>query len=594
MDTFNPFSLDLKPRWLARSLESLFSLNKLINGYELRPSTDDVAKPSDKVDEFLDYTVDLLSSGVDVRNPDALETIPDSGPLIIVANHPLGGLEGVAMTQLLRQKRPDLKVLTNELLSRIPEFAETFVGVDVLSDNAAAKNLKGVRTVMRHLSKGGALLIYPAGMVSAIEVSDGWKIQDRVWNPLVGKLAKQYQATCLPCFVHGKNSQLFYLSGLIHPRLRTALLPRELTNKKSQKLSLTVGSPILWRDISELDSIEDVTRYYRTATDLLSMAEKTEVAVSHPPLNDLSREQSKSDEMDQVIESLASYNLLDFKNFSVFCAPYSTLGPIMDEIAFARERTFRAAGEGTGADSDTDQFDPYYEHLFIWDRDGKQIVGSYRVGKAKEIVATHGVDGLYSRSLYKFDKNFIDRLGGAAEVGRSFITPEYQRHPRALDLLWQGIGRWMVKHPEYHTLFGCVSISQEHSKLARAFLEDSLMCNYRAEQEYLNDVRPVAPLKVKNRIWNQAVLQSLSTVTMINKLLGQCDPGKTIPILLRQYIALNGRFIGFSVNHGFNESLDGLIMVDLRRTSQKHLQRYLGKEGSAEFMSRWGVTEDVA
>jgi len=285
--------------------------------------------------------------------------------------------------------------------------------------------------------------------------------------------------------------------------------------------------------------------------------------------------------------------LIRQNEFEVYCASYKELDVVMHEIAVARERTFRLAGEGTGKSSDSDRFDPHYEHLFIWDTENKRIVGSYRLGESQRIMETIGVDGLYSRSLYKFSETFVKELDGALEIGRSFVAPEYQRSTRALDLLWRGIGAWLLKHPEYRTLFGCVSISQEHSAYARAFLKESLMHSFRVEQENLNDVTPLQPLKIKDKVWTNDVLASLRNIVLINKLLGQCDPGKSIPILLRQYIAMNGRFAGFSVNKDFNDSLDGLIFVDLRKTPVKYLQRYLGKEGSQKFMKMWGI-QDVA
>jgi hypothetical protein len=149
----------------------------------------------------------------------------------------------------------------------------------------------------------------------------------------------------------------------------------------------------------------------------------------------------------------------------------------------------------------------------------------------------------------------------------------------------------VAKNPEYHTLFGCVSISAEHSELAKAFISDSMMESFRAEQKFLSDIRPVAPLEVKGKRWSAKALAALSNVVVINKLLGRCEPGKTIPILLRQYLALNGKFVCFSVNKSFNNSLDGLILVDLRETPKKYLQRYLGHEGSQLFLDKWSNDE---
>jgi putative hemolysin len=590
----NPFRLSLQPRWLAATIERVLSLHRLAWVYDTRPNQQ-AEQPAQHADAFMQHTLSALNASLEVNNPHALANIPSEGPVIFVANHPLGGLEGVAMTHLLRQQRPDLKVLTNELLTKIPEFSDVFIGVDVLSKNAAAKNVRGMRQVMRQLQQGGALLIYPAGMVSAINPRNG-QIEDRPWSTIIGKLAKQFEASCVPFFVHGRNSRLFYLAGLIHPRLRTALLPRELANKAQRSARLTVGSPILWKDMAPLPDAEGITAYLRTASELLSYSDDDSQS-DHPVFADIAAPDRSAEELQTLaadLQGLAEFELIKHRDFSVYCAPFDRLGSIMAEIAIARERTFRTVGEGTGQLSDSDHFDPHYLHLFIWDHSKAAIVGGYRLGRTDEIVRNKGVEGLYSRSLYKFEASYIQRFGGALEVGRSFVTPEYQRHPRALDLLWQGIGRWVVENPGYHTLFGCVSISNEHSARARAFLSDSLMQSFRAEQEYLNDVRPVAPLKVRGRVWSNEVLASLSNITLINKLLGQCDPGKTVPILLRHYLALNGRIVGFSVNSGFNESLDGLIVVDLRKTPTKYLQRYLGKDGSLEFLKLWSLEHAAA
>ena len=587
---FNPFRLDFEPKWAARLVERVTALDTLAGYYDARPKSDEP-----DLDQFLDYTLQVLNARFELDNPAALQDIPREGPLVVVCNHPMGGLEGVAMTKILRDIRPDLKVLTNELLARIPEFENTFIGVDVLSENAAAKNSSGMRRIIKHVKAGNSLLIYPAGQVSAIN-TDNWRIEDRGWHHVVGTLTRLTKATVVPCHVHARNSGLFYFSGLIHPRLRTAMLPREMAKPGKAVARLKVGTPILYREIKELKDPHQLTAYFRTASDLLSDIRDSEhtLTYNHPPLNRDDQDQEHSQQLQKQVQTLNRYSLLKSKQFEVICAPYQALGPLMDEIAVAREHTFRLAGEGTGKQRDSDRFDPHYSHLFVWDHEFHAIVGAYRVGIADEIITQKGVDGLYSRSLYEFDTKFIERLGGAVEVGRSFVSVKYQRHPKALDLLWQGLGRWIATHPPYHTLFGCVSISREHSFRARAFLQESLMHSFRAEQEFLEQVRPVAPIKIRNRVWNKEVLQSLSNVTLINKLLGQCDPGKSIPVLLRQYLALNGRFIGFSVNHSFNDSLDGLIMVDMRKTPQKYLKRYMGDSGSAQFQKLWGLDSAIA
>lgn len=575
-DLTNPFQLPIKNRVLAAMLESLLGLKPLADHYERRPI-------NTAPDSFLDYT--LRSLGVDVRveSDRFVAEIPRTGPVLVVANHPLGGLEGVAIAQMLLKVRPDLKVMTNQLLTRIPELRDIFIGVDVLSENAVKQNLRGVREAMKHLRDNGMLLVFPAGQVSAINVKSK-RIEDRPWDRLVGQLVKRSKAVCVPIYVKGKNSKLFYTLGLLHPRLRTLMLARELANKHGWKLDLKIGEPVTPNEIRQLNDEESITHYLRMCTDLLG---HQSAGNGGPGRNQQHAIKRPSAELFHDIHLLEEYRLIEHHEFDVYCAPYDRLGSMMEQIGIAREITFRAAGEGTGNSVDIDRFDPHYLHLFVWDREKQVVVGGYRIGRVDEIVANHGIEGLYGSTLYRFDKEYLKRLGASLEVGRSFVHPDYQRHPAALDLLWRGIGSYVANNPRYHTLFGAVSISRDHSDMARALIAESMLGSFRAEPHYVEDVAPVTPFRVAGKIWTDDMLASLSKLSVLNKLVGRCDPGKALPILIRHYLSLNGKFVCFSVNTVFNDSLDGLILVDMRKMPQKYMTRYLGKAGAKNFMEIW-------
>lgn len=570
----NPCRLPFKPRAVSAMLEGVLGLDRLGAIYDARPSG--TTPP-----EFLKYTLEALGVRLEMANGAALDAIPRSGPLLIVANHPLGGLEGVAIAQVLSALRPDLKVLTNQLLRRIPELREIFIGVDVLSRNATGANIAGIKQVHRHLQNDGAVLIFPAGMVSTF-TRGSRRIQDRPWNRLVGQLIQRYQCTCLPVYVGGRNSAYFYGAGLLHPRLRTALLPRQLANKAGFTLPLTFGHPVPATELRLLKSPEAVTDYLRVSTDALRPSATSARSQAQAVLEMQASPHSPA--VDAAIAALQEFRLIEHEEFDVYCAPFPRLGVIMEQIAIAREVTFRAVGEGTGLSRDSDEFDPHYLHLFLWDKQLHRIAGAYRVGLVDEIVARHGVKGLYSRSLYKYDAAFIRQLGSAIEMGRSFIHPDYQRRPVSLNLLWRGIGSILVQRPTYHTLFGSVSISREYSDLARSLIADTMLTNYRAA-DYDALVKPIRPHRIFNRVWTETMLAELANIKMLGKLIGRCDPGKAVPVLLRHYLSLNGRIVCFNIHAGFNDSLEGLIIVDVRKTDSKTLARFLGQEGLAHFMS---------
>ncbi len=125
-------------------------------------------------------------------------------------------------------------------------------------------------------------------------------------------------------------------------------------------------------------------------------------------------------------------------------------------------------------------------------------------------------------------------------------------------------------------------------------MADSLLKHFNAKPNILSNVKARTPIKIRQKPWSKDSLLALSNIPIINKLLGRIDNGKTIPMLIRHYLSLNGRFASFSVNKNFNHSLDGLIIVDMRNTPDKYLIRYLGKEGTKEFNKKWGTYERVA
>ncbi len=565
----NPFRLPLKPAWLAAVAERLLGLAPLARAYNQRPAATDTAG-------FLDFTLSALGVTVKHRDELAIKAVPSEGALLVVANHPFGGLEGVAIARELLQRRRDLKVLTNSLLLSIAELEDIFIGVDVLSEKAAAANASGLKQALRHIRQGGALLIFPAGMVSAYS----WKhrrIEDRRWNRLIGTLALRSQAHCLPVHVEGRNSWFFYAAGFLHPRLRTLLLARELSNKHGSTIHLRVGR-VMTADDWQVGNADAVTDYLRLATD--SLAQNHRVAT--PRWSPLKPSTDRA-ELRLAIESLQPWHLLSKGDFDVYCAPYSAVKTLMPEIARCREESFRSVGEGSGSELDSDRFDRYYEHLLLWDRQQGCIAGGYRVGRVDRILREKGIGGLYSRSLYRYDQRFLSHLGHALEMGRSFIVPAYQRKPSALDLLWRGIGRYVALHPQYHCLFGPVSVSRQYSDTGRALISDAMLGHFAVDEQVSKTVRPLRPMKAVPRVWSQPLMDELSDMKRLNQVISLTDPGKTVPVLLRHYLSLNGRFVCFHVDRRFNDTLAGLIVVDLRQTPDKYLQRYLGKDGLESF-----------
>lgn len=555
-----------------------FIINKLSSVHVLRGWYDDWLNAAETdVTQFLDFTLAKIGAEFHTLNLESLQALPRDKPLIIVSNHPLGALEGMQLSRLLLRYRPDLKVLTNELLLQFKEFDDLFIGVDVLNPDKQQLNARGMMQASRHLAKNGALLIFPAGTVSVLDVKS-WSIQDAPWKHIVGRLALKYKAQCLPVHIEGRNSWAFYLSCLIHKRLRTLLLPRAMLWQRRKRVTARIGQAIDFSD-TDISTPATATEYLRLACELLAVEKSGAKQKAQPRLSGGIAAQRLASEFAR----LRTYRVAEQGNLQVYNAPYAALGCIAEQLAL----TFRAVGEGTGLALDADRFDADYWHILVWDAEALQIVGGYRAARVSSVLSRRDVTALYSNSLFHYDERFIRELGGAIEVGRSFVVQEYQADPRALDLLWRGLGAMLLQYPDCHTLFGCVSISSRYSPMIRALLTESFLATHGADANMRTLVRPVSPFRYSLRFWTPDTIKALSSIAAINKLLGNSGNAMRVPVLIRHYLALNGKFIDFSVNAGFNQSLDGLILVDLRTAPPRYLRRYLGKTGAIEFTQRW-------
>ena len=572
---------------IETGLEKITGLSRLDEMYQQLPSADNDI-------DFLKSTLELFKVNWQVLDNE-LSNIPKQGPTIIVANHPFGALEGVLMAYILRQYRSDVKIMANYFLQRIPEIRDVFIGVDPFGGKSStANNLKPIREAVQWLKQGGLLLIFPAGEVSHRK----WlqkDVTDPQWSPTVARLIKMTQATVTPVYFHGQNSNLFQYLGLIHPRLRTIMLFRELLNKQGANIIIRVGKTISHSKLSTFDNEKELLHYLRMRTYMLKDAELAKHA--EKKLNHT--KQNGSDKMEPICEApqgsvmcaeIAALppiqKLAEGGNMQVFYATAKQIPWILQEIGRLREITFRDTGEGTGKAIDLDQFDEHYHHLFVWNQDREEIIGAYRLGLADKIVEQFGIKGLYTSTLFKYKRHLVDSLYPSIELGRSFVRCEYQKNFIPIMLLWKGIGQFVAQNPRYRFLFGPVSISSEYETLSQQLLVDFLKYN-KFHQRLARHVKPRNPFRYPMKSsWKSDDFAVVNDIEQISDLVAQLEKDhKGVPILLKQYLKLGGTLLGFNVDHDFNNALDGLIMVDLVKTDAKVLSKYMGLEQTQEFLA---------
>lgn len=544
-------------------------------------------------------TAALKALNVSVRmDASQMVSIPASGPTVVVSNHPFGAIEGIALIDLFTAIRPDVKVVANSMLKVFPDLSQHCLFVNPF-DTAVARreNIAVVREALTWVKSGGMLVLFPAGEVSHFTFLTR-RITDPVWRDTAAKIALKAEATVLPIYFGGRNTIRFQMAGMIHPLLRTAMLPSELFNKQGKVLNLQIGSAINKRKLKRFTSSKQLCNYLRTRTYALEgrIHNQRKPAPRHlaqdPIIPPIAR--------DTLIREVASFSedrcLVQHKQMSIYLIEYDDAPRMMMEIGRLREESFRNVDEGTGKAFDLDEYDRYYQHLILWDHAENRVAGAYRLGPVDRIVATYGFKGLYTHTLFKFSPKMKTRLSSALELGRSFVVPAYQRKPMSLALLWKGIGQFIRTNPQYRLLFGPVTISAAYTDASMAIIKEYFERQLDgAEGRRL--IRPKNPVRLRRfGKWDmESVMQGLSCDDDLSTIIADLEEdAKGLPILVRQYLNLHGKILAFNLDESFSDGVDGLVVVDLLETPIEILRRFMGGADAGEFVAYHAETIQVA
>lgn len=574
-------------RAVERMLGKLLSIDHVNRLYrEVRES----AAP----ETFIEAVLERLGMVVDIDGA-GLAAVPRTGGVMVVANHPFGLADPLLMLHLLRNQRPDLKILGNLVLQQVPESGPYLIPVDPFeTSRSAMRNLAPIRQAITWLADGHLLGMFPAGEVAALSMRR-WGVREKTWNANTGRILQRTQATALPIYFHGGNSAMFHLAGLLHPLLRTALLPKELLRKQRTRLRVTIGEPIPWEDMARMGNPRELTGYLRFKTESLGAARRRHDAPprrphparlplrgQRPPPQPI-RPAADPAAVEAEIAALPPRNrLLATGEFQVWHARAADIPTGLVEIGRLREITFREVGEGSGKACDLDRFDRDYRHLLLWHAPSRRIAGAYRLGLLDEIVPRLGAQGLYLSTLFQIAPPFLRHVSPGVEVGRSFVARDFQRSYLPLLLLWKGIAQFLVQHPRYRYLFGPVSISSAYSAVSKRLMAEYLL-RHHGMPDMAGTIRP----RHAPRWHGTACLEHLperarpTNMDGLSAMIDEIEPHQDgVPILIRQYLKLGGRIAGFNVDPGFSHVLDALLVVDVAQTDARTLSRYMGQEGA--------------
>lgn len=579
---------------LVRGAEALLGVNALHRVYARA-----MTAPGET---FFDRGLSALDRGYAVEAEEETR-IPREGPLMVIANHPYGGLDGLILGSLLTRTRPDFKFLANELLRRIPELDRYVFPVEVFGTAAGARrNVTGLRASLQWLRQGGALGTFPAGVVSHFQWRRG-RVADPLWHAHLASLIRRTGATVLPVWIEGRNSLPFQILGMVHPLMRTGLLVREMLKPRAEPVIVRVGHAIPARRLEGFASDRQMTEFLRLRTEVLARKTKRDGGTKSQEAGRLKHfpgwrpaeramepipPAAQAEDLAAEIERLPEDTLMvSHGPYRVYVATAGQIPQVLLELGRLREETFREVHEGTGRARAIEPCDRYYRHLFMWHEEDQQIVGAYRLGLTDEILSRHGPKGLYTTKLFHIGPQFHERLGPSIELGRSFIRARYQRQHHSLAMIWRGIGAFLVRHPHYRHLFGPVSISRDYHSLSRQLMVQFLI-KRNLHQDLARWVRPRHPHRIKpfGPVDEEAVGEAPRDLEDVSALVSEIEhDAKGIPVLLRHYLKLNATLTAFNVDPDFSDVVDGLVVVEVAKTDRKILKRFMSEGGVKSYLA---------
>ncbi len=515
---------------------------------------------------------------------DGLENIPEEGPCVIVSNHPHGMSDGLMIGDIAMKRRSDIRIVVNEFLHCVRGMRPYQITVDVYGgEDAKRANMSGMREMLKWLRDGHCLIIFPSGSAASWSDQDG-RVIDDPWQTNMAAIIRKTGATVVPMHFSGQNGRLFQAVTRLCKEKRSALLAREIKRDRRTLHQVHVGKPIPASRLAMLETDHALIDFLR----LSSMMLRYPAGAANKAADKVPREMAPIDSpvapelLQAEIDSLNPEEHLLYTHSSTGLQIYTAIGReipnLLKEIGVQREITFRAVGEGSGTACDTDEYDLFYDHLIMWDPAEHRIAGAYRMGRTDEIVKARGVTGIYNSEFFSLGNEFVNHVKNGLEMGRAFITAPYQKHPASLDTLWMGIGRFVMKYPQYRLLYGTVSVSSDYSVRSRALIYEYLKCHC-MNKKLAQHVEAKTPPCGMDLLSEDARLlpTGLADLRLLSAMVSDMeDDGRSIPVLLRQYLRLGGEMVSFNVDDEFGSTFDCLVLVDLTKAPDRLMTRYCG------------------
>ncbi len=529
--------------------------------------------------ENLPFTDDMLmryNTTYDI-NENELNCIPKEGPFMLVCNHPFGAIEGIILYNAIAKVRPDFKIMANFVLGFIPNLKDVFFSVNPFENNKElAGSNGGIRASLNQLKEGHGLGVFPAGEVARYHGHS--YPEDIDWSPSIAKLIQKTNVPVIPVYFDGNNSHKFYFLTRIHPILGTFRLVKELLNKRNKKIIIKIGKPILQSEVAQYDTPQALAAYLKNRSYALQANISQETKRFRTRVSDPIDPPFRPSDLARELRAIRKKSLLfTTADFECYLADYDKIPHVMHEMGRRREEAFRAVGEGTGKSIDTDNYDTYYKHLILWDTKEQTIAGGYRIGIGNEIYPKYGARGFYVDSLFNIDPQFEPYLKETIELGRSFVSVDYQKDILPLMLLLKGLMETIMRFPEMNYFIGPVSISSWYPKFYQSLMVYYVTTKHTNEEmsKLFHPKTPFVPNFNKCDI-NILMEKNMETVDKFDRYIMKLSNGDyRMPTLFKKYLKINSKFLCFNVDPDFNDTLDGLLLLNFTDYPKEELDMML-------------------
>lgn len=516
--------------------------------------------------DFVDQVLEYFDFSYSLRSREK-QRIPATGSVVIVSNHPIGSLDGLALLQMVGETRRDVKVVANELLSSIQPLEKLLLPVDNMRQRTGRSSVKAIES---HLEQQGAVIIFPAGKVSGFSPMG---VRDKRWRNGFLRFANKAKAPIVPVFVEARNSVFFYSLSFLAKPLASLWLVREMFKQARRDIRIHIGKPVSHDTYSHLP-FEMAVKAKLFRKHVYKLAKKggqphfkdSLEAIAHPENRQLLREEIRQCEL------LGKTG----DNKQIYLYQFAGDSAVMREMARLREVSFRAVGEGSGKRRDWDRYDSYYDHIILWDEEALELVGAYRMVKTAEVVESRGIEALYTHTLFEYQSAAKPYLEAGLELGRSFVQPKYWGK-RSLDYLWFGIGAYLKRFPEVRYLLGPVSISNTFPDEAKIRMTRFYRQYFPATEQWAVARNPYKPSSQVETSLPQLPYQE----AFANLKRDMAGLDVAVPTLYKQYseVCEEGgvQFVDFNVDEEFADCIDGLVTVDIEYLKASRRKRYLGE-----------------